>query len=74
MMNRFLLVFIFWLLGFIGGLIAYFILPLISNFIKSFIPNLLTKFFLEALIAGIIGSGISTVAILFWASKSSKEF
>jgi hypothetical protein len=74
MMNRILLVFIFWLLGFIGGLIAYFILPFISNFIKSFIPNLLTKFFLEALIAGIIGSGISTVAILFWAGKSSKEF
>jgi hypothetical protein len=26
------------------------------------------------LIAGIIGSGISTIAILFWAKKSSKEF
>ncbi len=74
MMNRFQIVLIFWLLGFIGGLIAYFILPFISNFFKSFIPNLLTKFFLEALIAGIIGSGISTIAILFWASKSSKEF
>jgi hypothetical protein len=26
------------------------------------------------LVAGIIGSGISTIAILFWANKSSKEF
>ena len=54
-------------------LIGYFILPFIANFFKSYIPNILSKFFLEALIAGIIGSGISTVAILFWANKSSKE-
>ncbi|MER5175012.1 MAG: hypothetical protein ABJB76_00795 [Candidatus Nitrosocosmicus sp.] len=73
-MNRFLIVLIFWFLGFIGGVIGYFVLPLIANFFKSFISNHLSKFFLEALIAGIIGSGISTIAILFWASKSSKEF
>ncbi len=73
-MNRFLIVLIFWFLGFIGGIIGYFVLPFITNFFKSFMPNILSKFFLESLIAGIIGSGISTVAILFWASKSSKEF
>jgi H+/Cl- antiporter ClcA len=73
-MNRLLIVLIFWLLGFIGGVIGYFILPLISNFFKSFIPNLLSTFFLDALLAGIIGSVISTVAILFWASRSAKEF
>jgi hypothetical protein len=53
---------------------AYFIIPPILIFFKSFIPNLFSKFFLEALVAGIIGSGISTIAILFWANKSSKEF
>jgi hypothetical protein len=74
MMNRFLIVLIVWVLGFIGGIMAYFILPTIINFFKSFIPNISSKFFLEALIAGIIGSGISTIAILFWANKSSKEF
>jgi hypothetical protein len=72
-MHRFVIVLIFWSLGFIGGIIGYFILPSIANFFKSFIPNVLSKFFLEALIAGIIGSGISTVAILLWANKSSKE-
>ncbi len=72
-MNRFTIVLIFWSLGFIGGIIGYFILPFIANFFKSFIPNLLSKFFLEALIAGIIGSGISTIVVLLWANKSSKE-
>ena len=72
-MNRFIIVLIFWSLGFVGGIIGYFILPYIANFFKSFIPNLLSKFFVEALIAGIIGSGISTIVILLWASKSSKE-
>ncbi|MBA3750989.1 MAG: hypothetical protein H0X03_08910 [Nitrosopumilus sp.] len=73
-MNRFPIVLIFWSLGFIGGIMGYFILPSIINFFNTFIPNLFSKFFLEALIAGIIGSGISTLAILFWAKKSSKEF
>ena len=73
-MNRLLIVLIFWSLGFIGGVIGYFILPYLFNSVKSFIPNLLSKFFLEALIAGIIGSVISTVGILLWAIKSSKEF
>ena len=72
-MNRFLIVLIFWSIGFIGGIIGYFILPFIANFFKSFIHNLLSTFFVEALIAGIIGSGISTVVILLWANKSSKE-
>ena len=73
-MNRFLIVLMVWILGFIGGVMAYFILPSILNFFKSFITNLFSKFFLEALVAGIIGSGISTIAILFWANKSSIEF
>ena len=72
-MNRFIIVLIFWFIGFIGGIIGYFSLSFIANFFKSFIPNLLSKFFVEALIAGIIGSGISTVVILLWANKSSKE-
>jgi hypothetical protein len=73
-MSRFPIVLIFWSLGFIGGIIGYFVLPSIINFFNSFIPNFYSKFFLEALISGIIGSGISTLAILFWAKKSSKEF
>jgi hypothetical protein len=72
-MNRLLTILIFWSLGFIGGILGYFTLPFIVNFFKSFVPNILSKFFFEALIAGIIGSGISTVAVLLWASKSSKD-
>lgn len=73
-MNRLLIIVIFWSLGFIGGVIGYFILPSLFNFVKSFIPNVLSRFFFEALIAGIIGSIISTVGILFWANKSSEDF
>jgi hypothetical protein len=35
---------------------------------------LFSKYFFEALIAGIIGSGLSTIAVLYWVNKSSKEF
>jgi uncharacterized protein YqhQ len=72
-MNRSLMIIIFGILGFIGGICIYSILPSILNFFNSFIPNLFSKYFLEALIAGLIGSGLSTIAVLYWANKSSKE-
>jgi hypothetical protein len=74
MMNRYFIVVIFWIIGFLGGIIAYVILPFVIHFFNSLVPNLFSKFLLEALIAGIIGSGISTVAILFWANKTPKDF
>ena len=73
-MNRYLIVLIFWIIGFLGGIMGYIILPSVIDFFNSIVPNLFSKFLLESLIAGIIGSGISTIAILFWAKKSSKEF
>jgi hypothetical protein len=73
-MNRYLIVFIFWILGFLGGITGYIVLPSLINFFNSLVPNLFSKFLLESLIAGIIGSIISTIAILFWAKKSTKEF
>lgn len=73
-MNRVLLIILFWILGFIGGILIYSALPYITNFFSTFMPNLFTKYFYEALIAGVIGSGVSTIAILYWANKSSKEF
>ncbi len=57
-----------------GGILVYAALPSILDFFNTFIPNLFSKYFFEALIAGVIGSGISTIAILYWANKSSKEF
>ncbi|MDQ2684461.1 MAG: hypothetical protein M3Y25_01295 [Thermoproteota archaeon] len=73
-MNRILLIVLFWTLGFMGGILVYAVLPSILDFFNTFIPNLFSKYFFEALIAGVIGSGISTIAILYWANKSSKEF
>lgn len=73
-MNRSFMIAIFWVVGFIGGISIYSILPSIINFFNSFIPNLFSKYFFEALIAGIIGSGLSTIAVLYWVNKSSKEF
>ena len=72
-MNRSVMIISFWIIGFIGGIFIYSILPSILNFFNSFIHNLFSKYFLEALIAGIIGSGLSTIAVLYWANKSSKE-
>jgi hypothetical protein len=73
-MNRYIIVLIFWIIGFLGGIIGYVVLPSIINFFNSLVPNLFSKFLLESLIAGIIGSVISTIAILLWANKSAKEF
>ncbi|KAA2282658.1 hypothetical protein [Candidatus Nitrosocosmicus sp. SS] len=73
-MNRLVLIIMFWILGFVGGILVYSILPFITNFFSTIIPNLFSKYFLEALLAGIIGSGLSTIAVLYWANKSSKEF
>ena len=73
-MNRYQIFLIFWIIGFLGGITGYIILPSIINIFNSIVPNLFSKFLLESLLAGIIGSGISTIAILFWAKKSSKEF
>ena len=73
-MNRYLIVLIFWVIGFLGGITGYIVLPSIIDFFNALVPNLFSKFLLESLIAGIIGSVISTIAILFWAKKSSKEF
>jgi len=64
----------FWILGFVGGILVYSILPLITHFFSTIVPTLFSKYFLEALLAGIIGSGLSTIAVLYWANKSSKEF
>lgn len=73
-MKRLIIIVLFWTVGFIGGVSSYFLLPYIVNFFNHFIPNLFSKYSMEAIIAGLIGSGISTIAILFWANKSSKEF
>ena len=73
-MNRYLIVLIFWIIGFLGGITGYIVLPSIIDFFNSLVPNLFSKFLLESLIAGIIGSVISTIAMLFWAKKASKEF
>ena len=72
-MNKSLMIILFWILGFVGGILIYSILPSILNFFNSFIPNLYSKYFVEALIAGIIGSGLSTIAILYRANKTAKE-
>jgi uncharacterized protein YqhQ len=72
-MNKSFMILIFGILGFVGGIFIYSILPSILSFFNSFIPNLFSKYFIEALIAGIIGSGLSTIAVLYWANKSSKE-
>jgi hypothetical protein len=67
------MIILFWILGFAGGILIYSILPLIIDFFNSFLPNMFSKYFFEALIAGIIGSAVSTIAILYWANKSAKE-
>jgi hypothetical protein len=73
-MNRLLLIILFWILGFIGGILIYSVLPLLINFFSTFMPNIFSKYSFEAIIAGVIGSGITTIAILYWINKSSKEF
>ena len=70
-MSRRLAVFAFWLLGFGIGFIGYLFLPSITAWFKEFAPALANQSIIGAVIAGMIGSAVSTFAVITWANRTS---
>ena len=70
-MSRRLTVFGFWILGFGIGFVAYLLLPNIAQWFAAIMPNFLNQAVIGALIAGIIGSAVSTFTIITWANKTT---
>jgi hypothetical protein len=70
-LSRRLTVFGFWILGFGIGFAAYLLLPNIAQWFAAIMPNFLNQAVIGALIAGIIGSAVSTFTIITWANKTT---
>lgn len=70
-MPRKLAIFIIWLVGFGIGFGAYLLFPNITNWFQTNMPQLLDASIIGALIAGIIGSILSTITIMIWANRNT---
>ncbi|MFZ0514515.1 MAG: hypothetical protein WAM14_23120 [Candidatus Nitrosopolaris sp.] len=70
-LSRRLAIFAFWLIGFGIGFIGYLSLPNIAQWFALSIPNFLNQAVIGALIAGVVGSAISTFSIVTWANRST---
>jgi hypothetical protein len=70
-LSRRFTVFGFWILGFGIGFAAYLLLPSIAQWFTAIMPNFLNQVVIGALIAGIIGSAVSTFTIVTWANKTT---
>jgi hypothetical protein len=70
-MPRKLAIFIIWLVGFVIGFGAYLLFPNITNWFQTNMPQFLDTSMIGALIAGIIGSVISTLTIMTWANRNA---
>ena len=70
-MPRKLAIFIFWFAGFWIGFGGYLFFPNITNWFHTNMPQFLDASLIGALIAGIIGSILSTITIISWANRTS---
>jgi hypothetical protein len=65
-MSRGLAIFVFWILGFAIGAGGYLAVTWLGNILPSIVVN---EAILGAILAGVIGSAVSTFTIVTWASK-----
>ncbi|MDF2737628.1 MAG: hypothetical protein K0S93_1485 [Nitrososphaeraceae archaeon] len=70
-MPRKLAIFVICLVGFGIGFGAYLLFPNITKWFQTNMPQFLDASIIGALIAGIIGSIISTITIMTWANRNN---
>ena len=70
-MSRGFAVFIFWLIGFGVGFAGYLSLPGIADWFTTSMPKFIDQAVIGALIAGMIGSAVSTFTIVTWANSTN---
>ena len=70
-MSRGFAVFVFWLVGFGIGFAGYLSLPGIAEWFTTSMPKFVNQAVIGALIAGMIGSAVSTFSVVAWANRAS---
>jgi hypothetical protein len=70
-MSRALAIFIFWALGFTVGAAGYLMVPNAVSWLGNILPEIVVnQAVLSAILAGVVGSAVSTFAVITWANKS----
>ena len=70
-MSRGFAVFTFWLIGFGIGFVGYLLLPGIAEWFATSTPKFVNQAVIGALIAGMIGSAVTTFTVVMWANRTS---
>lgn len=70
-MSRGFIIFLFWVIGFSTGFAGYLLLPDMAGWLGTAMPGFIDHKTAGALVAGIVGSAISTLTIVRWANKST---
>ncbi len=71
-MSRGLAIFIFWVLGFSIGSVGYVLVPSLVSWLGNILPQIvIDQAVLGAVLAGVVGSAVSTFTVVTWANKSS---
>ncbi|MDQ3884546.1 MAG: hypothetical protein M3239_03775 [Thermoproteota archaeon] len=71
-MSRGLAIFIFWVLGFSIGSVGYVLVPSLVSWLGNILPQIvIDQAVLGAILAGVVGSAVSTFTVVTWANKSS---
>ena len=70
-MSRGLAIFIFWVLGFTIGSVGYMVVPGVASWLGDLMPNIVVnQAVLGSILAGVVGSAVSTITVVTWASRS----
>jgi uncharacterized membrane protein YeaQ/YmgE (transglycosylase-associated protein family) len=70
-MSRGLAIFIFWVLGFTLGSVGYMVVPGVASWLGDLLPNIVVnQAILGSVFAGVVGSAVSTITVVTWASRS----
>jgi uncharacterized membrane protein YeaQ/YmgE (transglycosylase-associated protein family) len=70
--SRGLAIFIFWALGFSIGSVGYLGVPNVVSWLGTVLPEIVVnQAILGSILAGIVGSAVSTFTVVTWANRSS---
>jgi hypothetical protein len=70
-MSRSLAILIFWALGFTIGSAGYLMVPNAVSWLGSVLPEIvLNQAILGSILAGVVGSAVSTFTVVTWANRA----
>lgn len=71
-MSRGVAIFIFWAIGFSIGSVGFLLVPNVVSWLGTVLPQIIVnQAILGAILAGVVGSAISTFTVVTWANKPS---